>query len=198
VAGKKTATADPQPGGREPAPGELALVQSFLNTRWDLRTDQSEMLVSGNALAAWLSARGLLPPESRLGEKDLRRALAVREGLRAIAFWNNGHGLDQDAYEAMRHASAGARVEIGIDPDAPRFAVDPEAGLDGAIGALYAVVARGMTEGSWQRLKACPGRHCGWVFFDHSRNQSARWCSAQVCGAREKSRAYYRRKTSRR
>jgi predicted RNA-binding Zn ribbon-like protein len=44
-------------------------------------------------------------------------------------------------------------------------------------------------------LKACPGRHCGWAFYDHSRNQSARWCSMQICGDREKARAYYRRRS---
>jgi len=64
-----------------------------------------------------------------------------------------------------------------------------------AIGGLYAITARAMVEGSWNKLKACPGRHCGWVFYDRSRNQSARWCSVKVCGDRERSRAYYRRKT---
>jgi predicted RNA-binding Zn ribbon-like protein len=195
MTGENRLTADPQPGGREPAPGELAVVQSFLNTRWDLRTDREEMLVSGEALATWLSSRGLLPATCRLVDGDLQRALAIREGLRAIAFWNNGHSLDREAYEAMRRASTGARIEIGIEPDTPRFVVDTGAGLNGAIGALYAIVARAMTEGSWQRLKACPGRHCGWAFYDHSRNQSSRWCSTKVCGAREKARAYYRRRT---
>src|SRR5215211_1975630 len=42
-----------------------------------------------------------------------------------------------------------------------------------AIGGLYAITARAMVEGSWNKLKACPGRHCGWVFYDRSRNQSA-------------------------
>ena len=53
-----------------------------------------------------------------------------------------------------------------------------------------------MLDGTWVRLKACPGRDCGWVFYDHSRNQSARWCSMKVCGDREKARAYYQRRTA--
>jgi predicted RNA-binding Zn ribbon-like protein len=53
-----------------------------------------------------------------------------------------------------------------------------------------------MLDGTWARLKACPGRDCGWVFYDHSRNQSARWCSMKVCGDREKARAYYQRRTA--
>jgi predicted RNA-binding Zn ribbon-like protein len=189
--------ADPQPGGRRPAPGELALVQSFLNTRWDLRADVREMLVSGEALGAWLSARGLLSPHRDLSDDDVERALTVREGMRALASWNNGHRLDQSAIDQMHRASAGARAKIRIEPQGPRFLVDAGAGLDGAIGALYAIVSRAMIDGSWHRLKACPGRHCGWAFYDHSRNQSARWCSMNVCGDRAKSRAYYRRKTAR-
>jgi AcrR family transcriptional regulator len=35
----------------------------------------------------------------------------------------------------------------------------------------------------------------GWIFYDRSRNQSARWCAMNVCGDRDKARAYYRRKT---
>jgi predicted RNA-binding Zn ribbon-like protein len=187
---------DPQPGGRRPAPGDLALVQSFLNSRWDLRRDHEETF-SGDALAAWLSERGLLSSGQRLDDEDLRRALAVREGLRAVAFWNNGHRLDESAVDAMHEASASARARIRIEADGPRFLLDADAGLDGAIGVLYAIVGRTMIDGSWQRLKACLGRYCGWVFYDHSRNQSSRWCSMSVCGDREKSRAYYRRRTGR-
>jgi predicted RNA-binding Zn ribbon-like protein len=195
MTGEKHATRDPQPGNREPAPGELALVQSFLNTHWDLRGDGTEILVSGEALADWLSARGLLQGAHPLSRGDLRRALAVREGLRALAFHNGGRELNQAAVGDMVAASSGARVLIALGPDGPRFATDAGAGLDGAIGGIYAIVGRAMIDGSWGRLKACPGRDCGWVFYDQSRNQSARWCSMKVCGDREKSRAYYHRRS---
>lgn len=195
LTGRNDPAAEPQPGGRTPAPGELGLVQSFLNTRWDLRGDRTDVFVSGEALADWLSARGLLAEDRRLTGDDVARALAVREGLRAIAFSNNGHRLDKDATESMRRASETASARIRLEPGGAQFLANTDAGLDGAIGALYGIVSRAMADGSWQRLKACPGRHCGWVFFDRSRNRSARWCSTQVCGAREKSRTYYRRKT---
>ena len=189
----------PQPGGRPPAPGELALVQAFMNTRWDLRTGgNAEILVSAEALRDWLSARGLVAGPKPLTSHDLDRALAVREGLRALAFANNDHALDAGAVDAMRQASAGAGTEIYIEPGGPRFVADTTTGIDGAIGALLAITARAMIDGSWRRLKACPGRHCGWAFYDHSRNQSGRWCSMNVCGDRDKARTYYRRKTARR
>src|SRR4051812_37240540 len=129
---------DPQPGGRSPAPGDLGLVQAFLNTRWDLRTDHAEAFVSGDALAYWLSARGLLSPERRLSAGDVQRAVAVREGLRAVAFFNNGHSLDESAVDAMHRQSQGARVGVRIAADGPEFLLDAEAGLEGALGVLYA------------------------------------------------------------
>jgi hypothetical protein len=196
LAGENDRLAEPQPGGREPAPGELALVQSFLNTRWDVGWDHGEIFVSAEALAGWLSDRGLLAEDRRLTDADLARCRAVREGLRAIAFVNSGHPPDEGAIDAMRRASRAASLQLRIKQEGAEFLVDLDAGLDGAIGAVYGIVARAMADGSWQRLKACPGRHCGWVFYDQSRNQSARWCSTRVCGAREKARAYYRRKTA--
>ncbi len=191
-------TSSPQPGGRQPAPGELALVQAFMNTRWDLATERrEEILVSAEALRDWLAERGLIDPRRSLTSRDLDRALAVRDGLQALAFANNGQTPNQGSIDAMRRASQGAGTEIRIEPDGPRFVADAARGIDAAIVALFAITARAMIDGSWQRLKACPGRRCGWAFYDRSRNLSAHWCSMKLCGDREKARAYYQRKTRR-
>jgi predicted RNA-binding Zn ribbon-like protein len=50
-----------------------------------------------------------------------------------------------------------------------------------------------MTSPDLKRLKQCPGRSCGWVFLDDSRNQSRRWCDSRECGNRERVRAHYQR-----
>jgi predicted RNA-binding Zn ribbon-like protein len=63
----------------------------------------------------------------------------------------------------------------------------------GALGVLLAITAVAMADGTWSRLKVCPGEHCGWAFYDGSRNRSGRWCSMAVCGGRSKARAHYRR-----
>jgi predicted RNA-binding Zn ribbon-like protein len=185
---------EPQPGGRAPAPGSLALVQAFVNTHYDLTAERGgEVLVHSEALVTWLATYGLIVRDARLRPGDLERALAVREGLRALAFANNGQPLDTGAVERLQLASAGAFTEIRIEPSGPSFHARAAASLDAAVGALLATTARAMLEGSWTRLKACPGPACGWVFYDHSKNQSARWCSMKVCGDREKARTYYRR-----
>ena len=177
---------------RRAAPGPLALVQEFANTRFDLAAeDHGETFTDPEAMASWLASRGLLAEGKALGEKDLSRAINLREGLRALAFANNGHALATKTVSAMREASRGLRVEVRLEPDGPEL-VDGDTGdLDVALGRLLAIAAQANVEGTWQRFKACPGRDCGWVFFDHSRNASSRWCSMKVCGSREKARAHY-------
>lgn len=185
-----------QPGGREQAPGELALVQAFVNSHYDIDVKGGgELLAGPAALRDWFAAHGLAAPAARFTPADVDRAIAMREGMRALAYANNGEEVDSHAIEAMRRASTGARTQIRVDPDGPRFVPDAAGGIDAAIGSLLAIVARAMLDGSWERLKACPGRDCGWAFYDRSRNQSGHWCSMKVCGDREKARVYYRRRT---
>ncbi len=186
----------PQPGGRRPAPGRLATVQAFVNTFYDLGADQGgELLTDAAALRDWLADRDLLARRTRLGRHDLERALAIREGLRALAYLNNGQSLDTGAFEAMQRASEGVHTQVRIEFDGPRFDSPAGSATDGALGALLGTVAAAMIQNEWPRFKACLGRDCGWIFYDRSRNQSARWCAMNVCGDRDKARAYYRRKT---
>jgi predicted RNA-binding Zn ribbon-like protein len=62
------------------------------------------------------------------------------------------------------------------------------------LAAIVAVVAAARAAGTWERLKACRQETCGWLFYDVSRNRSSSWCSMQICGGRQKSRAYRRRR----
>jgi predicted RNA-binding Zn ribbon-like protein len=190
-------SAGPQAGGREPAPGELGLVQSFVNSHYDLEGDHGgELLHSPRALAGWLSSRGLLDPGRPLARADLRRALDVREGLRAMLAANNGADWDADAVERLNRAMDRPGIVIQFHGDGPRF--EPyERDFDGALGVLLGIVARAQLDNRWQRFKACPGDDCGWAFYDYSRNQASGWCSMSVCGSRSKARAYRERHNQR-
>jgi predicted RNA-binding Zn ribbon-like protein len=44
-----------------------------------------------------------------------------------------------------------------------------------------------------QRVRECEAETCAWLFMDHSKNQSRRWCDMKVCGNREKVKRFYRR-----
>jgi predicted RNA-binding Zn ribbon-like protein len=148
-------------------------------------------LIDPSALARWLRERRLLADHVRLTAVERERALSLREGLRALVFANNGRPPDAPAIGRLHHASAGAHTEVRLDVDGPAFRAPIPSTLDGALGVLLAISAGAMLDGTWPRLKACPGRNCAWVFYERTRNQSARWCAMKVCGDREKARAYY-------
>jgi predicted RNA-binding Zn ribbon-like protein len=197
VAPAPQASAAPQPGGRSPAPGELALVQAFINSHFDLERDHgADLFATPDGLQRWLSGRALLPSTTNLTGDDLRRVRAVREGLRAVARVNaeRGPAPTPAVLKHLDEAVTGAALEVRFEPRGPRLIAGAPAGLDRALGVIVAIAVRTMLDGSWARLKVCPGEHCGWAFYDHSRNQSGRWCSMAVCGGRAKARAHYRRR----
>jgi predicted RNA-binding Zn ribbon-like protein len=189
----------PQPGGRLPAPGSLGLVQAFVNTHYDLEYDHgAEVLDTPAALASWFADAGLITTPVAVLGADLQRALTLRESLRALA--RDGVAGTAAAASALGHLNAvadGAQVEVRFAAGGPQFVAGPDAGVPGAIGVLLAVTAQALADGSWSRLRICPGDDCGWAFYDHSRNRSGRWCSMSVCGGRAKARTHYRRRRAR-
>jgi predicted RNA-binding Zn ribbon-like protein len=174
------------PGGREPAPGSLELVQAFVNTvdsehGPDLFDDHED-------LSEWLERRGMA---AEVTAADAAAAREVREALRALLHANNGAPRDPQAELVLDAAARRARLE----PAFGAAALVPRAGgVDAAVGRILAAAFASMLDGSWARLKACPREHCGWAFYDRSSNASATWCSMSVCGGREKAGAYYRRR----
>jgi predicted RNA-binding Zn ribbon-like protein len=183
-----------QPGDRQPAPGNLWLVQSFVNTRWDLERDLEDKFADSDGLTTWLVERDLVPAGTPVSEADLSRALDARDGLQALLFANNGVELDFEAVERMDRALRGPGPRVQLSADSPPDFVPWRPDLDGALALIGTIAAIAQLDGSWLRLKACPGEDCGWAFYDHSRNQASTWCSMSICGARAKSRDYRRRK----
>ena len=54
-----------QPGDRPPAPGDLWLVQAFVNSRWDLERDLQDEFGDREGLATWLVDEISFPPARR-------------------------------------------------------------------------------------------------------------------------------------
>jgi predicted RNA-binding Zn ribbon-like protein len=177
-----------QPGLRHPAPEGLDLVQAFINT--NDREEATDELEGPEDLRAWLVTRGLIRPDVEVRDRDLARALALREALRGLAASNNGLPLDPDDLDALdRVADAGAlRVRFTEEGQAHLVPLSP--GVTGAMARLVADVYRSMLEGTWPRMKACRRHVCRWVFYDRSRNRSGTWCAMSVCGNRVKTRSY--------
>jgi predicted RNA-binding Zn ribbon-like protein len=181
----------PYPGEREAAPGRLRLVQQFVNTV-DFEHGR-EMLSEPARLGDVLAGLGLLAPGTAVGADDLERALEVREALRLLALANNGGAIEPEALAALERAAAAGRLAVRFDGRLTSLE-GAAPGVRGALATLVGIVHTATADGTWPRLKACQRDVCHWLFYDRSRNRSARWCQMAVCGNRTKTRAYRTRR----
>jgi len=174
-----------QPGGRAAAPAPLDLVQDFVNTEipdWN-RDDIS----TPAELRDWLRARRLSSGDEVDAELYVA-ARALRAALRELALANTlGEPPSADRRRALDAALGAFPVVLQTADDGPTVRAE-------GLSAIVAAVATGRADGTWERLKACRQETCRWLFYDGSRNRSSSWCSMQICGSREKQRAYRRRR----
>jgi predicted RNA-binding Zn ribbon-like protein len=181
-----------EPAPEKAAPQPLRLVQQFVNSV-DL-DDGEEQLASAEELRSWLASRDLMGPGEAATKADLGRAIDVREGLRALMLANNGHELDQDKVERLDRAARRAGLRAHFAPGSDPRLVPGAAGVDGALARLLAIVTAAVSDGTWERMKACPAERCEWAFYDKSKNRSGRWCNMAVCGNQQKARAFRERR----
>ena len=179
-----------EPAGRQKAPGRLALVQRFVNTR--LHGLDIDRLDTAAKAHIWLRANRLLPRGARFDDADAARLRSLREALRALAVANRGAGLDQSPHAELNRMARTATLRIHFD-EAATSLVPASRGIDAAIATLLGIVHEAQLTGEWSRLKPC--RECTYAFFDRSKNRSAAWCSMSICGNRAKNRAYRQRRS---
>jgi predicted RNA-binding Zn ribbon-like protein len=146
------------------------LLEDLLNT---LEVGERDHLADEASATAWLETIGR---PAQVGADDLALARQVRAALR---------GARGDEAAPLPEVP----VRVVLSDDGPR--------LTGRGGPLVELLGDALAEalalhatGEWSRLKTCARDTCRWVFYDHSRNRSGRWCSMQVCGNREKTAAY--------
>ena len=185
----KTVIVEAEPEKRAPEP--LRLVQQFVNSA-EPDEDLDEMTTPAE-LHAWLSVREMANADLEVSEADLRRALDVREGLRAVLFTHNDGERDADAIVRLERAAGAAALRASFPVESDPGLVPARDGVNGALAALLAIVAAASADGSWRRLKACADPTCRWAFYDHSRNRSGRWCSMATCGNQHKARNFRER-----
>jgi predicted RNA-binding Zn ribbon-like protein len=180
-----------EPGGRPPAPPSLRIVQQFVNT-WNHEFPGSwDRLGTAESAAAWLADHALLPSPGGLDERDRMKLILLREGFRSLLLTRQGVLVGP---EALRHLNELAvPLEVLFDANGASYLRPTGGGVLGVIGRLISAAHEASIEGSWSRLKGC--RHCGWAFYDRSKNRSGSWCSMSVCGNRSKNRSYRQRRS---
>src|SRR3954452_97745 len=96
------------------APEPLYLVQrvvSSIEREWG-----EDELETPEALRHWFAERGLMEMGEAVRAADLRRAVEVREGLRALLRRHNGLPLDERAVEKLDRAMSRAPVRLSFEP----------------------------------------------------------------------------------
>jgi predicted RNA-binding Zn ribbon-like protein len=84
---------------------------------------------------------------------------------------------------------AGCLARARLVPSASTFAWvwDPaDSPVEAILGPIVLSGLSVLTGADLSRIKRCPGDHCGWLFFDATKNKGRRWCEMEVCGNRAK------------
>jgi CGNR zinc finger/Glyoxalase-like domain len=127
--------------------------------------------------------------DGRWAAGDLARARDLRDGLRAWLRARQGLDHDPERLGRARDLLGGLRLRVGLE--ARTAALRPTGGpVAAALERLAADLATAAATGTLQRLKVCGAPDCQFVYYDHSRSRTSRWCSTEVCGNRMKTRRY--------
>jgi predicted RNA-binding Zn ribbon-like protein len=157
--------------------------------RRPLGADRLERLTGPDRLAEWLARSGLAPGLVPT-ERDLRRAVELREALRSLALAaTKAAPLDPHAVTTLNRwlAASPGRLQAHIR-HGEAIALDPPASTSQALACVARQAAMDLAGPMSAQLSACQAHDCGAVFLDPGGRR--RWCSAKTCGNRERVRAH--------
>ena len=147
-------------------------------------------------LAAWAVHAGVIAPDLPVGVvsgKDLERAIALREALYRTLLCAARRQTPDPADVRVIAAEHGRCLEVAAlrgvsgSPAAPALGWHwPQGGGAAILGPLVTAALPLLTAVPPDRLRCCPGKDCGWLFLDTTRNGRRRWCDMAVCGNRAK------------
>lgn len=120
---------------------------------------------------------------------EVARAIAIRADLYAV--FTGVASKRARSRVAATVAAARSRQVLDLDPPAARWRLDAPERLGDALDALVIASGELLTSGEADRVVACPGRHCGWLFVNASGRR--RWCQMAVCGNRAKQASFLAR-----
>ena len=128
--------------------------------------------------------------DRRLAARLLDEMLALRELIHSV-----GVNMAATSRARARHMDELVRIHAAclsgahLIPSASTFVWvwNPmETPVEAILGPIVLSALSVLTGSDLSRIKRCPGDHCGWLFFDATKNKRRRWCEMEVCGNRAK------------
>jgi len=195
----------------ERRPGTLSLVAGnlaldFANTESGRGgAEHLDHLQTAGDLVAWAAhariicerdaalARRMIKDRTKLARHLVARGRFLRETIYRI---NSNVVAGNPPAKKLLHSLAAAHAEMlaaaTLTPheDNYNWIWLPKAELAAAILGPITHSALDLLVGAdFSRIKQCRGNHCGWLFYDGTKNKSRQWCDMSVCGNRAKASA---------
>jgi predicted RNA-binding Zn ribbon-like protein len=158
-----------------------------------------ERIADFEALVAWARRAHVLEPSSARRLTDAARADAHgsrRTTAEVHRLREHLHGVLSTLIDDGRPDPAGleavnAHIATAIANALPcaRLPLDwrtPLTAPEDLHHALSLEALRLLQQADPRRIGRCSDPACGWLFLDHSRNRSRRWCSSGDCGNRDR------------
>ena len=171
----------------------MELVRQFVGLHDHLVGVTADLEPSPQTVRKFFEVQGLVPGGERLMDGQVNEALALHGALRAKVHANLGEPVPPEAIATIDRLVLAAGLRPRFRADGPPELEPTTGGFEGAVGWLLAITFLAELDGSWSHLKECASDECSAIFFDRSKNHSARWCSMRVCGNRAKVRAFRER-----
>lgn len=193
-----------RPGTLSLVAGKLAL--DFSNTESGRGgTEHLDHLQTAGDLVAWAEhaeiigakdaalARRIIKDQNKLARHLIARGRLLRETIYQI---NLNVVAGKPPAKKLLHSLTATHAEMlataALTPQGDNYgwAWHPKAELTAAIlGPITLSAFNLLVEADLSRIKQCHGNHCGWLFYDSTKNKSRQWCDMSVCGNRAKASA---------
>jgi predicted RNA-binding Zn ribbon-like protein len=156
--------------------------------------DQSKLI--SPKLAATL--RALCSRNHSEAQSSFHRSIVFRETLyRAFSAIAAGKHVHPEDVQQINDAAIEALKQRKLMRTNGDYRWEWQSGganpLDRILWPVAASAADLLTSKDRNDIRECGAPDCEWLFLDHSRNGSRRWCDMKSCGNRQKARRHYQR-----
>lgn len=153
-----------------------------------------DRLTDPDRLAEWVVLAGVSERRLAVSEDVLASVKSLRETLYRVLTAETPAPRDlaelkKSVIAAYRHAD--------LEPALPLRWTVPLENAAALPHALALAAEELLRSDDLAQVRECAGPGCGWLFADHTRNRSRRWCSSADCGNRARAKRHYDRTRAR-